>query len=128
MLPMKLTQLLHESDSWKRSLGFLADENIQLKDRLAQVIKYNFNKTLLEDLENFQTKFIQEDELIKLLRHDLVELDKLLIREKFEDGEIMYEINNKSGRLRNQIHHMEKQFGKLKFDFNDYILKHIVHE
>ena len=116
-----LKQCEYESDTWKRLLGFMIDENIHLKNRLIEILKSIPDKNLLEEMENFHSRFIKEDDLISLLRNDIAELDRLLIREVFEDGKIFYEIIWKLNELRNNIIIAEMQFGKLKLDFNNYL-------
>ena len=77
MPELKLKQLQFESDTWKRLLVFMMDENIHLKNRLSEVLKDQFDKNLLVEVEGFQNNFIKEDELIGLMRNDVAELDKL---------------------------------------------------
>ena len=55
MPELKLKQLKYESDTWKRLLDFMMDENIQLKNRLSEVLKDQFDKNLLDDVERFQS-------------------------------------------------------------------------
>lgn len=122
---MKLKQLQHESDSWKRLLAFIMDENIHLKNRLTEVLKDKFNKNLLDDLEYFHNNFIREDEMIRLMRNDIVELDELLVKEIFEDGKIIKQVERKLHKLHNDLENIQKQFGKLKFEFNNYLSENI---
>ena len=105
MPELKLKQLQYESDTWKRLLGFMMDENIHLKNRLSEVLKDKFDKNLLVEIEGFQSNFIKKDELIGLLRNDVAGLDKLLEREIFEDGKIVNEIERRLKNLRNNIMH-----------------------
>ena len=125
MTELNLKQLQFESDTWKRLLGFMIDENIHMKYRLSKVLKDNFDKNLLEKVENFQSKFIKEDELISLLRNDVAELDKLLVREIFEDGKIINDIDGKLKKLRNDITIAERHFSNLKLEFNNYLSENI---
>lgn len=122
---MKLKQLQHESDGWKRLLAFIMDENIHLKNRLTEVLKDKFNKNLLDDLEYFHNNFIREDEMIRLMRNDIVELDELLVKEIFEDGKIIKQVERKLHKLHNDLENIQKQFGKLKFEFNNYLSENI---
>lgn len=89
---LKLKQLQFESNTWKRLLRFMMEENNHLKNRIAEILKDDFDKNLLKEIENFQSNFIKQDELINLLRNDAADLDKLLIPEIFEDGKINSEI------------------------------------
>lgn len=125
MPELKLKQLQYEVDTWKRLLGFMMEENIHLKNRLSEVLKYKFDNNLLEEVDGFQSRFIKGDELVSLLRNDVAELDKLLVREVFEDGRIVKQVDKKLKTLRNNIRNAEKEFGKLKTEFNSYLSENI---
>lgn len=121
----KLKQLQYESDTWKRLLAFMMDENVRLKNRLSEVLKDGSENLLLNEIENFQNNFISEDELIGLLKKDIAEVDKMLVREVFEDGKIMKQLNKKLKMLRSNIVEVEKRFGQLKSDFHSYLSENI---
>ena len=121
----KLRQLQYEIDTWRRLLGFMIDENIHLKNRISAILQNGFQKDLLEGVEDFQTRFLKEDDLIVLLRNEVAELDKLLEREIFEDGKIVKEIDSRLKKLRNNIIIAERQFSRLKLDFNNYLSANI---
>ena len=125
MPEFKLKQLQFESDSWKRLLGFMMDENIHMKQRLTKILKDNFDRNLLEEVESFQSRFIKGDELISLFRNDVAELDKLLVREIFEDGKIIKDIDGSLKRLRNDIIIAEKHFSNLKLEFNNFVAENV---
>lgn len=125
MPAVKLHQLQHESNTYKRVLSFMMDENIHLKNRLSTILKDRFNNNLLEDVEKFQNRFLKEDELIGLLRNDVSEMEKLFASEVSEEGEVIGEINHRIRKLRNNISHAEKDFLKLKVDFNSYMSENI---
>jgi hypothetical protein len=120
---LKLKQLQHESDTWKRVLGFMSDENVHLKNRLSEILKTNDNKSLLVKAEGFQNNFVREDEVIRLLRNDIAVFDKLLVREIFEDGIVMNDLVKKLKLIRSNINKTEKGFNKLKLEFNNYLLE-----
>lgn len=121
----KLKQLQYETDTWKRLLGFMVEENIHLKNRIAEILRNGFAKDKLDVVEEFQSKFIKQDDLVKLIRHQVVELDKLLVREVFEDGKIINAVNKKLGVLRSNVTLAEKEFTKLKVSFNNYLLEEL---
>lgn len=125
MPDLKLKQLQYESDTWKRLLTFMMDENVHLKNRLSEVLKDGADNILLVEMENFQNNFVRKDEIIALLRKDVAELDKLLLREAFEDGKIIKQVNKKIKMLRNNIIEVEKKFGQLKSDFHSYLSENI---
>jgi hypothetical protein len=124
-----LKQLHYESQTWKRLLGFMMEENIHLKNRISEILKNGFDKNLLEEMENFQNKFIKEDELIGLLRNERAELDKLLVNVLVNgipaERDIMKEINRRLEKFRSNIITAEKHFGKVKLEFNHYLSEHV---
>ena len=122
----KLKQLQYEAETWKRMLGFITDENIHLKNRLSEILKENFDNNLLEEVEIFHSHFLKEDERIGLLKNEVIELDKLLVREIFEDGTIIRQVDNKIKRLRRIIKNAEAQFTRLKTNFNNYLSENII--
>lgn len=119
----KLGQLQYESNTWKRLLAFMMDENVHLKNRLSDVLKENFDKEMLGQMELFQNRFVKEDESISLLRNDIAILDKLLLKELFADGNLLAKANKKMKEIRNNIVISEAKFGKLKSDFNIFLME-----
>lgn len=124
---LKLYQLQYESTSWKRLLDFMMDENIRQKNRLSQLLKDNFQKNMLNDIETFQNNFLKEDEIIGILRNDIAELDKRLADHMFEDREQVFEVAKRLKKLRNNIMYAEQRFCRLKGDFNDYLFENIIY-
>lgn len=121
----QLEQLQYESNTWRRLLAFMMDENIHLKNRLADVLKENFDKGLLDEMEYFQSRFVKEDESVSLLRNDIATLDKLLLKEIFADGNLLVKANKKMKEIRNNMVLTEIKFGKLKSDFNTFLVENL---
>ncbi|MDN3655266.1 hypothetical protein QWZ08_06510 [Ferruginibacter paludis] len=117
----KFKQVQFEQDTWKRLLGFMMDENIHLKNRIAEILKDNPDRSLLDDVENFQSRFIMEDEMISILRNDIAHIEKLFAEGETSNGKLIAEINNRLQRLREDIALAEFQFNKLKIEFNTYL-------
>jgi hypothetical protein len=124
-LKLDLAQLKNESDSWKRSLGFMTDENIHLKSRLTYLLKKESTDGLLEKAEKFHADFIKQDERIGLLRNDISELDSLLLKDNNGKEENTNEIKTRLAKLRNNMRNAAKQFDQLKISFNDYLATYI---
>jgi hypothetical protein len=110
-----LRQLQAETESWKQLLSSRTEENVLLKNSLADILKNNFNANSLEDIEDFQTQFIEQDEWIKSLKKDIIELDKI-----FEDGEIEGPLDMIVERFRRNLDSSSKKFSYLKSAFNDF--------
>jgi hypothetical protein len=127
MPELKLKQLEFESDAWKRLLHFIIDENIHLKNRLSEILKNQFDKDKLETIETFQSKFLKQDDLNSLLRNEIAEFDKLLVRELLEDSKIINKVNRKRANLNSSIVLADDNFRNLKTEFNNF-LKKIVDE
>jgi hypothetical protein len=120
----KLRLLRQESDAWKRTLEFMTEENIHLKNRLSEILKGDIDRDLLMTAEVFQDSFVREDELIRLLRQDVFIFDHLLMREIFEDGTIINKVTNSYRVTRKNISESEAQFNKLKHEFSNYMLEY----
>jgi regulator of replication initiation timing len=118
----KIKQFRHETDTWKRNIEFMMQENTYLKNRLAEVLKAELaDEELLTAAEQFQNLFIREDEVIHLLRKDVAGMDKLLLREIYEDGHLLANVQQTQKKLSAEIRHAVAEFNKLKFDFNNYL-------
>ena len=91
----KFTQFRHESDTWKRYLQFIQQENNHLKTRLSQVLQHDTDEQFLERAEYFQSKFIAEDDTVNMLRQDIHELDNMLTKEIPEDANTLKELQKK---------------------------------
>lgn len=108
-------QMLHELDTWHRTLNYIQQENIHLKNRLSEIIKNGMDDTLLEQVEYFQNQFLNKDAIITLLRQD-INIERGL------DGSLPNKKNwKKHDKLRKDMVMMEAEFNKLKFDFNEYL-------
>ncbi len=121
---IKLRLLRQESDTWKRILEFMTEENIHLKNRLSEILKDDLDQDLLMTAEVFQSSFVREDELIRLLRKDVFAFDQLLTREIFEVGAIVNKVTKSFKVIRKNISESETQFNQLKYQFSNYLLEY----
>lgn len=109
----------HEVDTWLRTLTYLQQENIYLKNRVADLLRYDINDVFLDDMEYFQTKLLDKDAVLSLMRHDVSLLAEKLNRKTdiHTEGQIIL----KEEQLRRDMEKMETEFGRLKADFNKYV-------
>lgn len=118
-----ISQFLRENESWKRTLGFLIEEDIILKAGISDILK-NMTKTdegILKRLEQFHNRLIKENDTVRLLRSGVADMEKELNRDFYFDTDITNSISRIQRILRKQMETVELEFLKLKFDFNEYI-------
>ena len=124
MSSVKITkpdQFHHENKTWNRMLEFFKQENILFKNRLSEVVDNSTDKGFLALAEHFQNRFIIKDEYIDELRHDINEQDKKLTESStnFIDNKLII----RQEKLGNEMEYFEKDFNKLKNEFNKYLAK-----
>ena len=127
-LPGNDPERLHEEiGKWRRLLNSMTEENVSLKNELAGILKNKYDKDSLEDMENFQTRFIKEDELINLLKTDVDQLYNLLHgRMSKEDKKISREskieksFNTRMKKVRKDIDGSAVRFSVLRSNFKDF--------
>lgn len=119
----KSGQFQHENQTWERLLEFLKQENAFLKNRLSEVLDHNTNKDFLPQAEHYQNLFIVKDEFMDEMRHDVHEQETAL---KKMSATVKETIDSKlvkmQEKLRNEMEFLEKDFVKIKNEFNKYLL------
>ena len=113
-------QFQTEIEDWKKILNSRMDENALLKSRLSDIVKNNYDQNLLEEIEEFQTEFIREDELINSLRRDVNDLDNLLYSKMFEEGKMEKSFETKMDQLGRDISNSVTRFRILQSAFDDF--------
>ncbi len=125
MPPLRLKQLQFETDTMKRLIAFLKDENVYLKNRISEILENDFDHSMLDTVDDFQTRSIQEDDLIEQLRKSTVELDRLLLREDGDEEKLLKQIDLKLKRLNSDLQAAQKLFVKLKTGLNSFIKENV---
>ncbi|MBS1589320.1 MAG: hypothetical protein JST52_06860 [Bacteroidetes bacterium] len=108
-----------ELQSWLKKLDLLQQENILLKNKIADIAKQDVNRMALERVEYYLNSFIEKDTVLALLRHEVAEEIRRVGR--FGHTESAQMTSQRQTPLRNDIAKMEYEFYKLKGDFNTYI-------
>ena len=116
-----IKELKTESEGLKQMLGWMMNENAGLKYRLSEFLKEKFDKKMLIKVEDYQSYFIQEDELIGLLRNDIALLDKKMLMIDLNDKKSLKLVQKKLHLLCNNIVTVQNQFSQLKIDFTNYL-------
>ena len=109
-----------EIETWKQLLNSRMEENVLLKNRLSDILKNNFDQNSLEEIEEFQTQFIKEDESINSLRRDINDLDNLLYTNMFETGKMQKTFDMEIKKLGKDIANSITRFRILRSAFNDF--------
>jgi hypothetical protein len=120
---VKIRQLEHQSETWKRDLEFIKEENIALKNRVGEIISnIQVTSDFLARIEAYQDDFIAKDQALRLILWELKKWDKLLAAEQYADGEKTDgNLIALQKKLSNKIESFMNEFTKLKFDFNNYM-------
>lgn len=111
-----------ETDNWLQALTAFQQENIVLKNRLAEVIRKCADDTILERLEYFQNNFLNKDMIISILRYDIAAFRKM--QENPEYGqlpELQKKLAESRNKLRRDIVKMNNEFTRLRTEFNVYL-------
>jgi seryl-tRNA synthetase len=126
MALIKTDQFHHENMTWERMIEFFKQENSFLKNRLAQVLDHDgpVVEAFIALAEQFQNQFILKDEFFDELRHDIHDQQKKLAQAGKENNtEMNKKIIKQQEKLRNEMAWLEKDFTRLKNEFNNYLLK-----
>ncbi|HRO46671.1 hypothetical protein [Agriterribacter sp.] len=115
-----IRQFQTEIEAWKRLLNFRMEENILLKNTISDILKHSNDQNFLEEIEDFQTMFIKEDELIHSMRRELNDVEDLLYNKIFEDGKMKKLFDTKMENLSKDIANSTSRFRILKSAFNDF--------
>lgn len=116
----KMRQFQDVLATWKQLLNARMEENILLKYKISEILKNNFNQNCLEEIEEFQTQFIKEDELINLLRKDVSELDNYILSKALQDGKMEKSFDAKIENLRKDIASSTSRFRASKTAFDNF--------
>lgn len=78
-------------------------ENIQLKQRLASALKLDTTKDFLERAEYLQLQFLQNDQALALLHHELV-----MLYQQYKPNQIQMEtLEQDLSRMKQELDHMK---------------------
>jgi len=111
-----LGEFRNEADSWKKRLERLQGESIRLKTIIVEKVSPDIEEDTLNKAENLHTKLMQKDEMITLLKLDVITFRNIVETEATKDGQ-MNKLIRIEKKLRSEIETLEKKFDQLKTDF-----------
>lgn len=115
-----VTQFQKVLETWKQLLNSRMEENVLLKIKISEIVKNNYDRNFLEEIEEFQTQFITEDELIHSLRSEVHELNNFLYDKMFEDEKKKKMFDPKMESLRRDMVNSVSRFGNLQTAFDEF--------
>jgi hypothetical protein len=121
----KIRQFLEESDSWKRLLDFLFDENSYLKIRLSHLDHLRIMENDPVKKENLRLDIEKADQVIALNKSAIITYEKWLNRQWARTDDELERIYRRHVEVRKQIEKMEISFAMQKVTFNDEVTKNL---
>lgn len=103
-----------------RQLAILEDHNIELKTQLAHILRYNFDRSLLERLEYFHSVFLQLDTRFEAIRSEIA-LQHLWSGQPSTDPVNRDNIYRHQKHLQEKLDKMGKDVQRLISVFGDYL-------
>jgi len=110
----------NKMEEWRHLLGERMEENLLLKNKLANILKDNYDQNLLEEIEDFQNRLVSEDELIYSLRQVINELESLTESDLISDDRFSKTVHLKMVWLQKNMAFSNVRFCDLKSVFNDF--------
>ena len=104
-----------ELKEWQTQLEQLRLENNKLKNLLAKAISKEVSASFVEAAEAYQQKFIDKDQVVDLIRHELASLISAA------DSNALSEQSRQYVKLKMDIQRFVKEYNQLKSSF----LKHL---
>ncbi len=111
-----------EIETWLRVIDFLSAENVNLKNRLSEVIQNDVSIEILEQIENYQNNFLTKDTVLALLAKDIKEFKRALEKEDLNDRDYVNKLFGTQSKLRDDVGKTEKEFINLRSGFNKFLL------
>ena len=100
----------------------MIDETIYLKSRLPELLQRPVADQALLSIESFQTRFLRQDLLIDILKHDIAEIEEIISRDIFNGDNVAIEsLDSRMSHMRKLMTDAEQHFYTLKQEFNKYI-------
>lgn len=110
----RLCQFTYENTSWKRILEFIRQENILVKNHLAEVISFSQAEQFsLDEVEYLLNNLLQIETAVGLIYKDIDAFDKLTDIEYFIDGNNQ-KVMGLHNTIKKDIKNVEAEFKKLK--------------
>lgn len=118
---VKIQQLKFESDNWKKTLMFMTEENVRMKARLAELLQHKLSQELLDESEDFQSEFIKQDDMIRVLKNAVAGFESTLKNGSIEELVIDTVLVDRKS-IMSKIEAAKAKFDQLTNRFNRFAL------
>ena len=123
----KLEQFHQENSTWLRTLDYMEQETVFMKNRLSKVVDLLHTNDILDWAEDYQNRILMKEEAIDLMKQDIHAQERRLASEYlFEGNQLKAEIVKSQTQLRLQMDYMETDFYRMRKDFNDYVVHRVI--
>ena len=114
----RINQALLECAAWVVSLNRLKEESYYLKTRLSEALDNHAERELIAEAEDFQNLIVVRDEYIKEIATDAKNQEEKLKEALSKNNTAEKSWLKLQRKLRNEVAYLEKDFTKMKEDFN----------
>lgn len=118
-----IRQYVYETESWLRMIGFISEETIYFRLRLADVVSTAVASEILEEAEKFQEDFLSQDRIVAYLSGEIHKQSQLLEKGSHPDEQFLKEIAARQQNIRKDIKKAEALFNGLKDQFLEFLQK-----
>lgn len=113
-------QIQYECDFFKHLTRYVADETTGMKNRIAEVLKEDFDRGMLDGIEYFQNECMKTDEIVGIIRNDITQLNGYL-SDKEQLLNNRKQIQNVRSALSQKALTVEMRFQELQVEFNTFL-------
>lgn len=113
-----IDQLIYETETWKRLIVFVKNENLLRINRLSEIIKSTIDKAILFRIEDFQEQFLKLEDIYLVLNNEVVNQKMRLVLFKKEAVENdFFQLIKFQKEIRITIETLIAKTNRLKADF-----------
>ncbi len=110
---IRVVNIKVEREQWLQTLEHMLQDNIYMKNKLAEIIKEDISAASLERAEYFHNELLNKDAVIALLRYDIIHQSRINVTDINQNA-----VAQKHEKLRSDMQMMEAEFGRLLNEFN----------
>lgn len=115
---LSLLEQANQTKKWKRLLDRLQQKNIIQKYHLAEMLKqYQGKDDFVLLAEQYQNRFLQQDEALRLMRNDVAELEDLAIKNQCEE-----KMHHHKRKLEKEMKAFRANFKRISSEFTIFLL------